>query len=390
MELRPERHADAMRLRKQWRVWNCALRVGDIRENLDLLQGMKTFVAVRTLYYLRDDAPAVMAFAATAGVRRVVLSGNSNRARQSVEHPESELGRFNRLGVGRGHERGTDGRGLYGRDRGRGGRSDRGRGAVTDAIRVSPFAVTHKLSCDLDETEAKDWPDKRYAPLEGTIKHRRSSSAMSRGGAGKRRRSLPRSIRGVSRRVVRSAAARRSKNWPRSITRTTTRSTRTCGRHGWREEIDGGPTYFPALIGPGGALVIGNQGNHRLAMAKALKLATVLIQVRGELKEVNAAFEPVTFRPQLHEGAREIPAMTTPAERLAYYELAVKAAPVGTVVELGTWLGAATVFLAAGLRDAGVKSRLHAYDRFRGSRSTSTRRGSRWQQSRCTTSSATT
>jgi SAM-dependent methyltransferase len=97
LELRPERHADAMRLRKQWRVWNCALRVGDIRENLDLLQGMKTFVAVRTLYYLRDDAPAVIAFAAQAGVRRVVLSGNSNRARQSATHPESELGRFNRL-----------------------------------------------------------------------------------------------------------------------------------------------------------------------------------------------------------------------------------------------------------------------------------------------------
>ena len=99
-------------------------------------------------------------------------------------------------------------------------------------------------------------------------------------------------------------------------------------------------------------------------MAKALKLDSVLVRVRGELKNVNVEFEPVTFRPELHEGARDIPAMTTGAERLAYYELALTAAPQGTVVELGTWLGAATVFLAAGLRDAGVKSRLHAYDRF--------------------------
>jgi hypothetical protein len=99
-------------------------------------------------------------------------------------------------------------------------------------------------------------------------------------------------------------------------------------------------------------------------MAKALKLTSVLVKVRGELEQVNVKFEPVTFHPELHDGARDIPAMTTPAERMAYYELALKAAPTGTVVELGTWLGAATVFLAAGLRDAGVKSRLHAYDRF--------------------------
>jgi hypothetical protein len=97
LELRPERHADAMKLRKQWQVWNCALRVGDIREHLDLLQGVETLIAVRTIYYLREDAPAVIAFAATAGVRKVVLCGNVNRADQSRRFPHSDLGRFNRL-----------------------------------------------------------------------------------------------------------------------------------------------------------------------------------------------------------------------------------------------------------------------------------------------------
>ena len=97
LELRPERHAEAMKLRKQWQVWNCALRVGDIREHLELLKGVETLVAVRAIYYLRVDAPAVMAFAATAGVKRVVLCGNGNRAEQWKRFPDSDLGRFNHL-----------------------------------------------------------------------------------------------------------------------------------------------------------------------------------------------------------------------------------------------------------------------------------------------------
>lgn len=97
LELREERHHEAMRLRKRWQAYRCALRLGDIREHLDLLKGVETLVAVRAIYYLRSDAPAVIAFAATAGVRRVVLCGNRNRAAQSVAQPESELGRFNRL-----------------------------------------------------------------------------------------------------------------------------------------------------------------------------------------------------------------------------------------------------------------------------------------------------
>ena len=206
-------------------------------------------------------------------------------------------------------------------------------------------------------------PAKRYAPLDGTIKHR---SILARYVEGRRWEETPLFTEIYARRLAKGSA--------RGCVTIEQLAEQYYGRvdalyadmrrYGFREEIDREPTYFPVLIGPGGTLVIGNQGNHRLAMAKALKLDSVLVKVRGELKEVSVEFEPVTFQPELHEGARDIPAMTTEAERRAYYELAVKAAPLGTVVELGTWLGAATVFLAAGLRDAGVKSRLHAYDRF--------------------------
>lgn len=96
LELRQERHQEALRLREHWGVKGCTFFVGDIRENLHLLNGMQTFVAVRAIYYLRNDAGAVLAHCASAGVGRVVLCGNRNRAAQSQREPESDLGRFNR------------------------------------------------------------------------------------------------------------------------------------------------------------------------------------------------------------------------------------------------------------------------------------------------------
>jgi hypothetical protein len=56
--------------------------------------------------------------------------------------------------------------------------------------------------------------------------------------------------------------------------------------------------------------------------------------------------------------------MTTPQERRAYYDLALELAAKGEIVELGTWLGASTVFLAAGVRDSSAGARVHSYDRF--------------------------
>jgi hypothetical protein len=60
-----------------------------------------------------------------------------------------------------------------------------------------------------------------------------------------------------------------------------------------------------------------------------------------------------------------IPAMTTDAERECYYRLAKEAAGSGAIVELGAWMGASTAYIAAGIRDAGVRQKVHVYDCFK-------------------------
>lgn len=68
--------------------------------------------------------------------------------------------------------------------------------------------------------------------------------------------------------------------------------------------------------------------------------------------------------PELPECARDIPAMTTEQERLAYYRLTREAVERGgEIIELGAWLGASTACIAAAVRDGGG-SFVHVYDRF--------------------------
>jgi hypothetical protein len=62
--------------------------------------------------------------------------------------------------------------------------------------------------------------------------------------------------------------------------------------------------------------------------------------------------------------APAIPAMTTDAEREAYYRLAMEASGKGAIVELGAWLGASTAYIAAAIRDSGVACKAHVYDKF--------------------------
>jgi len=59
-----------------------------------------------------------------------------------------------------------------------------------------------------------------------------------------------------------------------------------------------------------------------------------------------------------------IPAMTTEEERQLYYRLARDGAAHGAVVEIGAWLGASSAFIAAGVRDSGIDTKAHVYDRF--------------------------
>jgi hypothetical protein len=103
LELRPERHQSALALQAHWRaqgrrVDGCTMVCGDIRQRLDLLQGIETVVAVRAIYYLREDAVSVFRAVYDAGVTRVVLCGNANRARRFVAadgRPNDALGPHN-------------------------------------------------------------------------------------------------------------------------------------------------------------------------------------------------------------------------------------------------------------------------------------------------------
>lgn len=107
LELRAPRHEESRRLRDRWTalgydVRRCDLVLGDIRARLDLLQGIDTLIAVRALYYLRDQAVPVLTEAARQSVGRVVLCGNRGRQARHRQTPHDELGRFNRLAATEG------------------------------------------------------------------------------------------------------------------------------------------------------------------------------------------------------------------------------------------------------------------------------------------------
>jgi SAM-dependent methyltransferase len=76
LERKAERHEAAQRLRDAWGLSGVRFICGDIRNNLFLLDGMETLVAVRMIYYLGDGLDDVFA----SHVPNVVLCGNRNRA----------------------------------------------------------------------------------------------------------------------------------------------------------------------------------------------------------------------------------------------------------------------------------------------------------------------
>lgn len=86
MERKKERHDNALRL---YEAWNAMFPMhgitdfvpADIRDRLDMLDGMDTLIAVRMIYYLRDDLDAVFA-AVAEKVPNVLLCGNRQRAAQ--------------------------------------------------------------------------------------------------------------------------------------------------------------------------------------------------------------------------------------------------------------------------------------------------------------------
>jgi hypothetical protein len=82
-----ERHETAQALRDAWDVGGVRFVCGDVSQSLAHFAGADTLVAVRMIYYLRDDLDTVFA-AAAKNVPNVVLCGNGNRAnrwRQGIQ-----------------------------------------------------------------------------------------------------------------------------------------------------------------------------------------------------------------------------------------------------------------------------------------------------------------
>lgn len=74
-----DRHMAGINLQKEWGVKGVHHVNGPINYHLDLLEGIDTLLAVRSIYYLGDDLDRVFAEAAKH-VPNVVLCGNGNRA----------------------------------------------------------------------------------------------------------------------------------------------------------------------------------------------------------------------------------------------------------------------------------------------------------------------
>lgn len=103
VERHQQRHFEACRLKERWRelgkkVAGCRMVLGDIKQHLDLLDDATTLVAIRSIYYLREQIGWFFNEVSHRGVQHVVLCGNPGRAARYFAangKPSDNLGRFN-------------------------------------------------------------------------------------------------------------------------------------------------------------------------------------------------------------------------------------------------------------------------------------------------------
>lgn len=104
-----ERYEAALGLKAHWHemgrnVSQCRFVNDDIRNKLELLDGADMLVAVRCIYYLKDEVDAVFLEIAKR-VPRVLLCGNKGRAYRYKVHngnPPDKLGKYNFLASAEG------------------------------------------------------------------------------------------------------------------------------------------------------------------------------------------------------------------------------------------------------------------------------------------------
>lgn len=104
VEKNRERHDAAVDLRARWGGQRLSLTLvcGDILELPHLLDDATTLVAIRMLYHLGERAHDVIAEAAKAGVKNIVLGGNKNRERRFLSGLRSGLGEGERFATRQG------------------------------------------------------------------------------------------------------------------------------------------------------------------------------------------------------------------------------------------------------------------------------------------------
>lgn len=101
LEKNIDRHREALALQEKWRargedVSRCEMVNADLRDRMDLLAEIDTLVAVRSIYYLREDLPAVFQ-EISKRVPNVVLCGNVSRVKDFSEgrnDPKHGLGKY--------------------------------------------------------------------------------------------------------------------------------------------------------------------------------------------------------------------------------------------------------------------------------------------------------
>lgn len=224
-----------------------------------------------------------------------------------------------------------------------------------DIAKVSPSAIRWKVSADVRTAGAEAIARLERLPVEDTDKQR-SIALRYVDGVPWEETPLFQNI--YRRRLQQGDSVRQCSNWDDLLEQYRTRVDALFAdlkSSGWRDS----ESPIPVYVAHDGALLMGNQGNHRAAMARILNLPYVVVEIAG--KHAHAPFAPDLDLP---DSARSIPAMTTEAERQCYYRLTREQSGRGAVVELGAWLGASTAYIAAGMRDSGVANRVHVYDRF--------------------------
>lgn len=235
----------------------------------------------------------------------------------------------------------------------------------SDVVKVSPHAIHRRISVDLsaDMLNHHAWTTEIRTPLSEIEKH---ISIVQHFRDGIPWEDTPLFTNIYRRRFQTESQIRGCRTWEELVDQYRSRVEALYAdmkQGGYRRMFDG--RDITVYLTHDDEIVLGNQGNHRLAIAQLLDLDAIYVEVVARHPDSRLQFQAAEqIGPTLPDCAMAIPAMTTEAERLCYYRHTKEQASRGAVVELGAWLGAATAYVAAGMRDAGVKAKAHSYDRF--------------------------